>query len=148
MTEYKNPIPTVDVILQKGSEVLLIKRKNEPFKDHLALPGGFVNQGEKVETAALREVSEETSLEIEPVDVLGVYSDPKRDPRRHILTVVFIGIILKGVPNPKDDSSEIQWIQLDDIQKKDLAFDHKQILSDYIQWRKTGGTFWSAKHRT
>ena len=148
MTEYKNPIPTVYVILQKGSEVLLIKRKNEPFKDHLALPGGFVNQGEKVETAALREVSEETSLEIEPVDILGVYSDPKRDPRRHILTVVFIGIILKGVPNPKDDSSEIQWIQLDDIQKKDLAFDHKQILSDYIQWRKTGGTFWSSKHRT
>jgi 8-oxo-dGTP diphosphatase len=148
MTEYKNPIPTVYVILQKGSEVLLIKRKNEPFKDHLALPGGFVNQGEKVETAALREVSGETSLEIEPVDILGVYSDPKRDPRRHILTVVFIGIILKGVPNPKDDSSEIQWIQLDDIQKKDLAFDHKQILSDYIQWRKTGGTFWSSKHRT
>jgi 8-oxo-dGTP diphosphatase len=148
MTEYKNPIPTVYVILQKGSEVLLIKRKNEPFKDHLALPGGFVNQGEKVETAALREVSEETSLEIEPVDILGVYSDPKRDPRRHILTVVFIGIILKGVPNPKDDSSEIQWIQLDDIQKKDLAFDHKQILSDYTQWKKTGGTFWSSKHRT
>jgi 8-oxo-dGTP diphosphatase len=148
MTEYKNPIPTVDVILQKGSEVLLIKRKNEPFKDHLALPGGFVNQEEKVETAALREVSEETSLEIEPIDILGVYSDPKRDPRRHILTVVFIGIILKGVPNPKDDSSEIQWIQLDDIQKKDLAFDHKQILSDYIQWRKTRGTFWSSKHRT
>ena len=148
MTEYKNPIPTVDVILQKGSEVLLIKRKNEPFKDHLALPGGFVNQGEKVETAALREVSEETSLEIELVDILGVYSDPNRDPRRHILTVVFIGIILKGVPNPKDDSSEIQWIQLDDIQKKDLAFDHKQILSDYTQWRKTGGTFWSSKHRT
>jgi 8-oxo-dGTP diphosphatase len=141
MAEYKNPIPTVDVILQKGSEVLLIKRKNEPFKDHLALPGGFVNQGEKVETAALREVSEETSLEIEPVDILVVYSDPKRDSRRHILTVVFIGKILKGVPNPKDDSSEIQWIQLDDIQKKDLAFDHKQILSDYIQWRKTGGTF-------
>ena len=148
MTEYKNPIPTVDVILQKGSEVLLIKRKNEPFKDHLALPGGFVNQGEKVETAALREVSEETSLEIEPVDILGVYSDPKRDPRRHILTVVFIGIILKSVSNPKDDSSAIQWIQLDDIQKKDIAFDHKQILSDYIQWRKTGGTFWSSKYRT
>ncbi len=148
MSDYRNPIPTVDVILQKGSEILLIKRKNEPFKDHLALPGGFVNHGEKVETAALREVGEETSLEIEPIDILGVYSDPKRDPRRHILTVVFIGIILKGVPNPKDDSSEIQWIQLDDIQKKDLAFDHKQILSDYIQWRKTGGTFWSSKHRT
>ena len=121
MSDNRNPIPTVDVILQKGSEILLIKRKNEPFKDHLALPGAFVNQWEKVETAALREVNEETSLEIEPVDILGACSDPKRDPRRHILTVVFIGIILKGVPNPKDDSSAIQWIQLDDIQKKDLA---------------------------
>jgi 8-oxo-dGTP diphosphatase len=66
MSDYRNPIPTVDVILQKDSEILLIKRKNEPFKDHLALPGGFVNQGEKVETAALSEVNEETSLEIEP----------------------------------------------------------------------------------
>jgi 8-oxo-dGTP diphosphatase len=147
MSDHRNPTPTVDVILQKGSEILLIKRKNEPFKDHLALPGGFVNEGEKVETAAIREVREETSLEIEPVDILGVYSDPQRDPRRHILTVVFIGIILKGVPNPNDDSSEIQWMKLEDIQKKDLAFDHKQILSDYIQWRKIGGTFWSSKYR-
>src|SRR5918912_2825698 len=147
MSDNRNPTPTVDVILQKGSEILLIKRKNKAFEDHLALPGVRVNEGEKVETAALREVREETSLEIEPVDILGVYSDPQRDPRRHILTVVFIGIILKGIPNPKDDSSEIQWIKLEDIQKKDLAFDHKQILSDYIQWRKTGGTFWSSKYR-
>ena len=148
MSNYKNPIPTVDVVLQKGSEILLVKRKNEPFKDHLALPGGFVNEGENVENAAIREVSEETSLQIEPIDILGVYSDPKRDPRRHILTVVFVGIILEGIPDPKDDSSEIEWVQLDDIQKKDLAFDHKQILSDYIEWRKAGGTFWSSKYRT
>ena len=147
MSYYRNPVPTVDVILQKGSEILLIKRKNEPFKDHLALPGGFVNQGENVENAAIREVMEETSLQIEPIEILGVYSDPKRDPRRHILTVVFIGIILEGIPIPKDDSSEIELIQLDDIQKKDLAFDHKQILSDYIEWRKAGGTFWSSKYR-
>ncbi len=147
MSDHRNPIPTVDVILQKGSEILLVKRKNKPFMDHLALPGGFVNQGENVENAAIREVMEETSLQIEPIEILGVYSDPKRDPRRHILTVVFIGIILEGIPNPKDDSSEIEWIQLDDIQKKDLAFDHKQILSDYIEWRKVGGTFWSSKYR-
>jgi hypothetical protein len=60
---------------------------------------------------------------------------------------VFIGRILEGIPNPKDDSSEVEWIQLDDIQKKDLAFDHKQILSDYVEWRKAGGTFWSSKYR-
>ena len=148
MGEYRNPVPSVDIILQKGSEILLVKRKNEPFKDHLALPGGFVNEAESVESAAMREAFEEISLDIEPIDILGVYSDPKRDPRKHVLTVVFVGTILNGVPNPRDDSSEIEWVRLDDIQKKNLAFDHKQILSDYIEWRRAGGTFWSSKHRT
>lgn len=129
MGEYRNPVPSVDIILQKGSEVLLVKRKNEPFKDHLALPGGFVNEAESVESAAMREAFEEISLDIEPIDILGVYSDPKRDPRKHVLTVVFVGTILNGMPNPRDDSSEIEWVRLDDIQKKNLAFDHKQILS-------------------
>jgi 8-oxo-dGTP diphosphatase len=147
MGEYRNPVPSVDIILQKGSEILLVKRKNEPFKGHLALPGGFVNEGESVENASIREAVEETSLEIEPIDILGVYSDPKRDPRKHVLTVVFVGTILNGTPNPRDDSSEIKWVRLDDIQKKNLAFDHKQILSDYIEWRRAGGTFWSSKHR-
>lgn len=127
---------------------MLVKRKNEPFKDHLALPGGFVNEAESVESAAMREAFEEISLDIEPIDILGVYSDPKRDPRKHVLTVVFVGTILNGMPNPRDDSSEIEWVRLDDIQKKNLAFDHKQILSDYIEWRRAGGTFWSSKHRT
>ena len=148
MTMYRNPIPTVDIILQKGSYILLIKRKNEPFKDYFALPGGFVNEGESVEAAVKREAMEEISLEIEPIDILGVYSNPERDPRRHILTIVFVGTIIKGMPNPRDDSSEIEWVRLDDIQKKNLAFDHKQILSDYIEWRRAGGTFWSSKHRT
>jgi 8-oxo-dGTP diphosphatase len=148
MGEYRNPVPSVDIILQKGSEILLVKRKNEPFKDHLALPGGFVNEAESVESAAMREAFEEISLDIEPIDILGVYSDPKRDPRKHVLTVVFVGTILNGMPNPRDDSSEIEWVRLDDIQKKNLAFDHKQILSDYMEWRRAGGTFWSSKHRT
>ena len=96
MSEHRNPVPTIDIILQKGSDILLIKRKNDPFKDYLALPGGFVNEGESVEDAAKREAREETSLEIEPIDILGVYSNPKRDPRGHIMTVVFVGIILSG----------------------------------------------------
>src|ERR671923_1640912 len=105
MGEHRNPVPAVDIILQKGSEILLVKRKNEPFKDHLALPGGFVNEGESVENAAIREAIEETSLEIEPIDILGVYSDPKRDPRRHILSVVFIGIIVRGSEKAGDDAA-------------------------------------------
>jgi ADP-ribose pyrophosphatase YjhB (NUDIX family) len=92
--EYGKPIAAVNNILQKGSNIALIKRRTDPFKDHLALPGGFVNEGESAENAAKRKAMEETSLEIEPIHILGVYSDPKRDPRRHVLTVVFVGIIL------------------------------------------------------
>jgi 8-oxo-dGTP diphosphatase len=147
MSEHGCPIPTVDIILQKGSGILLIKRKSDPFKGYLALPGGFVNEGESVEDAVKREAREETSLEIEPIDILGVYSNPKRDPRGRILTVVFVGIILSGSSGHDDDSAEIEWVHLDEIQNKKLAFDHKQILSDYGEWRISGGTFWSFKRR-
>ena len=146
MKNYRNPVPTVDIILQQESNILLIKRKNDPFKDHLSLPGGFVNEGELVEEAAKRETWEETSLTIEPIEILGVYSDPNRDPRGHVLTVVWVAIVVNGVARANDDSIEVQWVSLNDIDSTRLAFDHKQILLDYIQWRKAGrGTFWSSK---
>ena len=148
MKNYRNPVPTVDIILQQESNILLIKRKNDPFKDHLSLPGGFVNEGELVEEAAKRETWEETSLTIEPVEILGVYSDPSRDPRGHVLTVVWVAIVVNGVARANDDSIEVQWVPLNDIDSTRLAFDHKQILLDYIQWRKAGrGTYWSSKRR-
>jgi 8-oxo-dGTP diphosphatase len=148
MKSYRNPVPTVDIILQQESNILLIKRKNDPFKDHLSLPGGFVNEGELVEEAARREMWEETSLTIEPIEILGVYSDPNRDPRGHVLTVVWVAIVVNGVARANDDSIEIQWVPLNDLDSTRLAFDHKQILLDYIQWRKGGGgTFWSSKRR-
>jgi 8-oxo-dGTP diphosphatase len=151
MIEYKNPTPTVDVILERESKILMVRRKKDPYKDHLALPGGFVNEGETVENAMKREAMEETSLEIHPIDVLGVYSDPRRDPRKHIVTVVFVGIIVSGDLRANDDAASIEWIQLDSIdqlqQQKMLAFDHAQILRDYRQWKSTGGTFWSTKRR-
>jgi len=78
MKNYRNPVPTVDVILQQESNILLIKRKNDPFKDHLSLPGGFVNEGELVEDAAKRETWEETSLTIEPIEIqirIGIQGD-------------------------------------------------------------------------
>ena len=146
MSKHTYPVPTIDVVLQQGSDILLIKRKNPPFKDHLALPGGFVINGESVEDAAKRKALEETSLEIEPIDILGVYSDPKRDPRTHTMTVVFVGIILNGLAIPSNDA--VEWVPLDGLQKKNLAFDYKQILSDYSEWRISGGTFWSFKRRT
>jgi len=148
MKNYRNPVPTVDIIVQQESNILLIKRKNDPFKDHLSLPGGFVNEGELVEEAARREMWEETSLTVEPIEILGVYSDPNRDPRRHVLTLVWIAIVVNGIARSNDDSIEVQWLPLNDIDSTRLAFDHKEILLDYIQWRKAGrGTFWSSKSR-
>jgi 8-oxo-dGTP diphosphatase len=151
MIEYKNPTPTVDVILERESKILMVRRKKDPYKDLLALPGGFVNEGETVEDAMKREAMEETSLEIHPIDILGVYSDPRRDPRKHIVTVVFVGIIVSGDLRANDDAASIEWIQVASIdqlqQQKMLAFDHAQILRDYSQWKSTGGTFWSTKRR-
>jgi 8-oxo-dGTP diphosphatase len=120
MSGHRNPIPTVDVILEKGADILLVKRRTEPFKDYLSLPGGFVHEGEKVEEAIKREAKEETSLEIDPIDILGVYSDPKRDPRGHILTIVFIGIIQEGQAKAGDDSKDVEWLRLDEVGEKKL----------------------------
>ncbi|VFJ13376.1 NUDIX domain-containing protein [Candidatus Nitrosocosmicus franklandus] len=145
---YKNPIPTVDAIIQRESEILLIKRKKDPFKDMLALPGGFVNEYEKVEEAIVREVREETTLEIKLVEILGVYSDPKRDPRKHILTVVFVGETVNK--NAKavaaDDAAAISWLDLEFIDNHSFAFDHRKIINDYMKWRISHSTFWSSKN--
>lgn len=148
---HKNPTPTVDIIIEEASRILLIKRRNEPFKDHLALPGGFVNEGEKVEDAAKREAEEETSLVVDLIDILGVYSDPKRDPRGHNMSTVFIG---RGLRNSRDemkaaandDASEIEWINIEEVGDKELGFDHRHILSDYKRWKQFGGSFWSSRY--
>lgn len=147
MKKYRNPIPTVDAIIQKSSFLLLIKRQNDPYKDTFALPGGFVDEGETVEEALVREVFEETSLEIHPIEILGVYSTPTRDPRGHMMTVVFITITYGGELSAGDDAKELHWIPLDNINNIDLAFDHKLIIKDYINWRNSRGTFWSTKAR-
>ena len=145
--EYRNPVPTVDAILQRDSKILMIRRKKDPFKHKLAIPGGFVDEGETVEKAIKREAMEETSLEIEPIDILGVYSDPRRDPRKHILSVVFVCIIVGGREKAGDDAAGIEWVNLSEIEKQELAFDHGQILRDFRAWKGTGGTFWSTKRR-
>jgi len=149
--QHKNPTPTVDIIIEEDSRILLIKRKNEPYKDQLALPGGFVNEGEKVEDAAKREAHEETSLDVDLVDILGVYSEPKRDPRGHNMSTVFIGrchpdSVNEIRPVAKDDATEIEWINIEEVGDKKLGFDHKHILLDYKRWKQFGGTFWSSKY--
>ncbi|HEX6293579.1 MAG TPA: NUDIX hydrolase [Nitrososphaeraceae archaeon] len=147
MKEYKNPIPTVDAIIQNSTSILLVKRSKDPFKNQFALPGGFVNEGETIEEAIKREVYEETSLEVHPIDILGVYSDPKRDPRGHMMTVVFIVLIIKGNPSAGDDAKEISWIPIEKINDIEIAFDHKLIIDDYLRWKKEGGTYWTQKLR-
>jgi ADP-ribose pyrophosphatase YjhB (NUDIX family) len=90
---------------------------------------------------------EETSLEVHPIDILGVYSDPTRDPRKHIMTTVFVGIIVGGDIRAGDDAANIEWIKLANIKGQQIAFDHTQILRDYQHWKASGGTFWSTKRR-
>ncbi|MGI9009996.1 MAG: NUDIX domain-containing protein [Nitrososphaeraceae archaeon] len=147
MKIYKNPIPTVDAIIQNSSSILLVKRVKDPYKNLFGLPGGFVNEGETIEEAIVREVYEETSFEVHPIEILGVYSDPTKDPRGHMLTVVFIVLVVRGNPTTGDDINEISWMPINKINDIDIAFDHKLIINDYLKWKKEGGTYWTRKKR-
>ncbi|WP_458743081.1 NUDIX domain-containing protein [Candidatus Nitrosocosmicus sp. T] len=148
--QHKNPIPTVDTIIQKDSQVLLVKRKKDPFKEKMVFPGGFVNEGETVEDAAIREVKEETSLDIEIENILGVYSDPSRDPRGHIMSTVFVGRISDRSTNKEpmagDDAAAIKWVDLAAIEEESFGFDHKKILIDFKEWKQSKQTYWSSKN--
>jgi len=144
----RNPVPTIDIILFENSnsnKVLLIKRKKDPFKDYFSLPGGFVNEGEKVEDAVRREAEEELLVKVEPIDILGVYSDPHRDPRGHIMSITFIVKIITGELKVGDGVAELKWIEFNNLEKIKLGFDHLKILSDYETWKKNRGTYWSSK---
>jgi len=129
MTRYRNPFPTVDIIIEIQGRIVLIKRKNPPFG--WALPGGFVDYGESLEHAALREAKEETSLDVEIVSQLGAYSDPDRDPRFHTISFVFVAKA-SGQPRAADDAAEIGVFGRASI-PRDLAFDHARILEDYFK---------------
>ncbi|NLI83199.1 MAG: NUDIX hydrolase [Deltaproteobacteria bacterium] len=125
---YRNPFLTVDIIIMvPGRGIVLIERKNPPFG--WALPGGFVDYGESLESAALREAKEETGLEVEALKQFRAYSRPDRDPRHHTVSVVFAGIG-RGEPKAADDARNIGLFPLDDIPDR-LAFDHGEIISDY-----------------
>lgn len=125
--EWKNPVPTVDIIIKIGDKVVLIERKNEPTG--WALPGGFVDYGESLETAAIREAKEETGLDVFGLNQFRAYSDPLRDPRQHNISVVFTA---KAVGEPKggDDAKTARLFSRDDL--PNLCFDHEKILNDYF----------------
>jgi len=130
----RNPVPTVDTIIELPSGIVLIKRRFEP--PGWALPGGFVEYGETVEAAAVREAHEETGLSVSLTQLFGVYSDPRRDPRHHTIAVVFIGTAA-GVPLGGDDAAEAQVFTAQTLPAP-LAFDHGQILDDYFAYKGTG----------
>jgi 8-oxo-dGTP diphosphatase len=126
----KTPLLTTDcVICDRDRRVVLIQRKNEPFKGAYALPGGFVDIGETVEAACRREVLEETGLTVVNLQLVGVYSDPGRDPRGHTVSIAYLAS-LPAAPNPKagSDAKAAEWIK--DWRALDLAFDHAKIIAD------------------
>lgn len=133
MGNYRNPSLTVDIfIYDENKNFILIKRGNEPFKNYWALPGGFVDYGESVEKAAIREALEETSINVELENLVGVYSEPNRDPRRHTVSITYTA---KGkMENMKadDDACDIGIFTREDLKKLSIAFDHEKIINDCL----------------
>jgi ADP-ribose pyrophosphatase YjhB (NUDIX family) len=127
---YRNPLLTVDIVIEvPGEGIILIERKNPPFG--WAIPGGFVDYGETLEAAALREAKEETGMDLAGLKQFHAYSDPKRDPRGHTVSVVFTAAGT-GVPKAADDAKSLRIFRLGNL-PENLAFDHALILSDYFE---------------
>jgi len=131
--EYRNPTPVVDIIIEMGDQIVLIKRKNPPHG--WALPGGFVDEGEPLSTAAIREAKEETSLDVQLTEQFFTYSNPTRDPRSHNVSTVFLAQA-DGVPRAADDAKDVALFCQNTLPR--LAFDHAQILNDYFRYRQLG----------
>ena len=131
--QYRNPFPTVDIIIEINGGIILIERKNPPLG--WAIPGGFVDYGESLEDAAIREAREETSLEISNLRLLGCYSDPSRDSRMHTISAVYVAQG-KGIPSAADDAANLKIFGLDELPGQ-LCFDHSRILVDYLHQKDT-----------
>ena len=135
---YRNPAPTVDIIIELADRphrpIILIERLYEPLG--WAIPGGFVDYGEAVETAAMREAKEEIGLDIELLEQFHVYSDPRRDKRKHTISIVFLATAT-GDPVAGDDAKHFQIFNLWEL-PKNLCFDHGKILQDYWLYRHYG----------
>ena len=135
---YRNPAPTVDLVIEMIDRphrpIILVERLNPPHG--WALPGGFVDYGEAVEAAAVREAHEETNLNVKLIEQFQVYSDPKRDARKHTLSIVFIASAT-GEPTAQDDAKSLKIVNPWEV-PSNLCFDHDQILQDYWRYRHYG----------
>lgn len=132
--QYRNPFPTVDIIIEADGGIVLIERKNPPFG--WALPGGFVDYGESLEDAAVREAKEETSLDVHGLRLLGCYSDPARDSRMHTISTVYAAKGM-GTPRAADDAANLRIFRPDELPEQ-LCFDHGRIIGDYLEMKKSG----------
>jgi ADP-ribose pyrophosphatase YjhB (NUDIX family) len=128
---YRNPVPTVDIIIEIGEAIVLIKRKNPPHG--WALPGGFVDYGESYETAAAREAEEETGLVVKKLQQFRTYSDPDRDPRQHTASTIFIAQA-ETQPTAGDDAAEAELFTEENL--PELVFDHGRIVADYFALKR------------
>jgi len=132
--KYKSPKITADGAVFKDGKILLVKRKNDPFRGKWALPGGFVEYGEKTEDAVVREVFEETNLKTKIIDLVGVYSNPDRDPRGHTITVVYLLEVVSGDLCGGDDAMDAKFFELDMLPV--LSFDHDIVIKDLVRRKK------------
>lgn len=134
MPKPVTPLLTVDavILVNNKRDLVLIRRKNPPFRGDLALPGGFVDIGETVEEACIREAFEETNINVNIVNVIGVFSDPKRDPRGHTVSIAFLckPKTKKEKPKAKDDAAELELVPLTEVSSLKLAFDHMEIIKN------------------
>lgn len=126
----KRPAVTVDGIILFDDKIVLIKRRKEPFRGFWALPGGFIEYGEKAEEAVIREVKEETGLDVKIEKLVGVYSDPRRDPRGHTVSICYLCKVVGGELRASSDAAEVRIFDLKDLSSLKLAFDHAQMLKD------------------
>ncbi|MGX8693773.1 MAG: NUDIX domain-containing protein [Methanobrevibacter sp.] len=137
MTKYRTPSLTADIfIFDDEFNFILIKRKNNPYKDCWALPGGFVEYGESVETAAIREAKEETNIDVELKDLVNVYSEPNRDPRGHTVTVAYIAKGNMSEMKADSDAKEIGIFSAEKLDEINIAFDHAKIIKDCLNKAK------------
>lgn len=132
--EFKQPgIAADSVLFDSKDRLLLVRRKFPPFQGHYALPGGFIEVGETTEEAALRELKEETGIDGAILRLVGVYSDPKRDPRRHVISIVYLVRAPDSVPKAGDDAAEAEFVG--DWRNQRLAFDHDKVVADALAVR-------------
>ena len=128
---------SADIIVEKGDKILLIRRGVPPFKGKLALPGGHIDPKDKnIEHTAVRETKEETSLSVKLTHLLNVYSSPDRDPRGYSMAVAFVAKPVKGKPKAASDALSLNWYYPNILRKNMLAFDHYDIITDYLRWKK------------